>query len=216
MRDRDIISLQEAYEFFIEGSIGDPALLIGKKVEIHPVVRVSPSHDDYMKWSVKVDGSVIGDARNIHLKNCESFINHPLIDKSIRNPLLGRKAPIILLVGEVVDVDFSSMELGKKLSSGDWKSVTYNPHKFSEYVYKDEKLPEWWCKDERFMDVSNRNKEFIAKRNEAMVERDKEKRDLNILSKRVGNKSFFKCKEAIINQHTKCDEDYMWVSGVYY
>ena len=102
--------------------------LIGQKVSVHPVVKLNPDDENYMKWSVKLNGLVVVYVKSIHLENCRAELNHKLIDGSIRSMVEGKgsKAPIVLLNGTVKDVEFDFKGVGRK-----WKSATYNPHKCS-------------------------------------------------------------------------------------
>lgn len=221
--DRDSNLIFEAYESFIslyEASLKPIILpkesLIGRKASIHPVVSVDPMNEDYMKWSVKIGGYVIGYASTIHLKDCYSEIKHHLIDKSIRSKEHGKgqKAPIILLEGIIENIDFPVEELYGIVKSGDWKSVTYNPHKNDEYIYR-ACLPDWWNSDERFWDVEKGKRgENVPIRQQAMIDRHKKFEDECTLSKRSGDISYFHAGEALLKQHDSRNEDYMWVRGV--
>ena len=211
-------------EYLNEGKpIEDAQALINQRAKIHPVVKDHPTHEDYMKWSIHLlKGGHVGDARTLYMGNeCMGTLSHIPINKSIRNTDIhsdqraGRKRPIILVEGTIIDINFDDSRLHELLSAGGWHSVTYNPHKFDEYVYR-ESLPDWWCKDDRFIDTGKRDASSIEKRTQAQIERFKENYPYKILSKRTGDKSYFKCEEILIKQHVTCDEDYMWVKGVYY
>jgi hypothetical protein len=217
MRNKDQIILESLYDFVIleRKNLEGGQEYIGKVASIHPVIKVGKGHPDYMKWAVAIEGEgYVGDVPTIHLENVESSLNHGIIDRTIRNEKDGKKAPVIKVKGIIKDINFPLSILSEKLSSGSWESVTYNPHKHPEYVYKDS-LPSWWCEDPRFED-SRGDKNFIQNRIQAMKERlqDPEFSNIRILSQRSGNISSFRAKEAILKQHPKCDEDYMWVKGI--
>jgi hypothetical protein len=217
MKSKDQILLENLYELilFERKNLEDGKEFIGKMVEIHPVIKVGKDHPDYMKWSLKiVDGPYVGDVSNLHIKNVKSIINHSLIDITIRSEDKGNKQPYIKLYGELIDVNFSMEELRKKLSNGYWESVTYNPHKHPEYVYKNG-LPSWWCGDERLGD-NRGTADFTKTRINAMKEvMDREDfKSIKTLTQKSGNISSFSSEEAILKQHPTCNEDYMWIKGL--
>lgn len=217
MKNKDQILLENLYQqiLFERKNLEDGKEFLGKMVQIHPVIKVGKDHPDYMKWSIKlVDGRYVGDVSTLQIKNVKSIIDHSLIDRTIRSEDKGNKQPYIKLSGELIDVNFSLDELRNKLSNGSWESVTYNPHKHPEYVYK-KGLPSWWCGDERLGDKRG-TPDFTKTRIGAMKEvmnRDDFK-SIKILSHRSGDISSFSCEEAILKQHPICDEDYMWVKGI--
>lgn len=218
MRDKDQIILESLYEFVIleRKNLEGGQEYIGKVAAIHPVIKVGKSNPDYMKWAVAIEGlGYVGDVPTIHLENIESTLEHNKIDSTIRSDKNGKKAPIIKVKGIIKDINFPTSDISKKLSDGSWDSVTYNPHKHPEYVYRNS-LPQWWCQDERFED-SRGDKDFIQNRLKAMKEKlqDPEFSKIRVLSKRQGNISSFKAKEAILKQHPICEEDYMWVKEVF-
>ena len=191
--------------------------LIGKVVDIHPVVSPNPDEDDYMRWSVKLKGIVIGYAETIHIKDCFTDIKHNIINNSIRSKVLGKgqKAPVILLRGTVVDVDFPVSEINNRI--GGFDSVTYNPHKHDEYLYAN-CLPDWWHSDDRFWDVTKGERAAkVPVRQKGMEERERKYEEKCEVSRKVSETlSYFKCKESILKQHNVRGEDYMWVKDVHY
>lgn len=216
MRDKDQILLENIYNLLNEAqpTMSNPRELIGQVVEIHPAIKGST---DFMKWSVKLDKVVHG-AKTLLLKDVHAVLDHEKISKKIRNPELGQKSPIILVKGTVVDVDFPIDKLNQLISQGDWKSVTYNPHKHTEYIYKD-KLPDWWNTDERYPHTSNISPSDVKRRTQAMQEREKENFPFNELSKKSSpqdTKSSFNSQYAILKQYSNRGEDYMWVKGVHH
>lgn len=223
MIDRDSYFLYEMYRqvLFNEASLKPITLpkeeLIGKSVDIHPVVSPNPDEDDYMRWSVKLKGLVIGYAETIHIKDCFTDIKHHLINASIRSKVLGKgqKAPVILLRGIVMDVDFPVSDIKRRTAGFD--SVTYNPHKHDEYLYAN-CLPDWWHKDERFWDVPKGERPAkVPIRQQGMSEREQKYEEKCEVSRKVSEQlSYFKCEESILKQHNIRGEDYMWVKGVYY
>jgi hypothetical protein len=217
MRNKDQILLENLYEFilFERKNLEDGKEFIGKTISIHPVIKVGKTHPDYMKWAINVDGlGYVGDVSTLHIKNVKSIIDHNKIDRTIRSDEDGNKAPLIKLYGELIDVNFSMEELRKKLSNGSWESVTYNPHKHPEYVYK-RGLPSWWCGDERLGD-NRGTPDFVKNRINTMKEvmnRDDFK-SIQTLTQKSGNISSFISDEAILKQHPTCNEDYMWIKGL--
>lgn len=179
----------------------------GEQTLVHPVIKVAPSHEDYMKWSFRINGKHEDEATTIHLKDTTMTINHKSVDKSIRNPEDGRKRPIILLKGEIVEIDFDETELQQKVQG--WVPVTYNPHKHPEVVFTDS-LPDWWCNEIDFQDKLPRQ-QFNVDRREAMVRYADHPDQPTQVTTRSGDKSVLVAKEAILKQHKVCDEDYMWV-----
>ena len=113
-----------------------------------------------------------------------------------------------------MDVSFDMDEIPSIVSKGGWSPITFNPHKHSEYIYKD-KLPEWWNTDERFPHDNRRSPNMISDRLKGSDERRKEGFEYNELSKRISeNLSKFECDEILLKQYLKRGEDYMWVRGV--
>lgn len=224
MKDKDQILLESIYDQICEAAVTmeNPQSLIGKMVEVHPAIKGTPTSDPlFMGWSIKVktperpNGQVLHTARTLYLKDCYAELNHEKINKKIRNPEMGQKSPIILLKGTIAQIDFPIEELKKFLAQGDWKSATYNPHKHTEYVYKD-KLPDWWDTDERFAHVQTGG-DFVKNRAQAMIEKEKEQFEYNNLSKKETPEdtiSKFRTKEILLKQYLNRGEDYMWVKGV--
>lgn len=215
MKDKDSMLLENLYLNIQEARkpITDPSSIIGHVVEIHPAIEGTPdSNPLYMAWSIKLNGKVVGTAVNLLLSDCVGTIPHTDVNKKQRSSEDGRKTPNILVKGKVVDVNFPSEKLNGLISSGGWESVTYNPHKHTEYVYKD-KLPEWWNTDKRFFDNTQGFKE---RRHQAMIERQKENFPFRELSKMgEGNVSSFKSDYVLLKQYLKRgQEDYMWVKGL--
>ena len=223
MFDRDSYFLYERYQqvLFHEASLKPITKpkeeLVGEIVDVHPVVSPSPDEDDYMRWSIKYKGLVIGYSETVHLKDCFTEIKHDLINSSIRSKVLGKgqKAPIILLRGKIVDIDFPISEL-KSRTTG-FESITYNPHKHDEYLYVN-CLPDWWHTDDRFWDVTKGERKLkVPIRQKGMEERESKYEEKCEVSRKVSeNLSYFKCKESILKQHNIRKEDYMWVKDVYY
>lgn len=232
MKDKDQILLESIYEQICEKAVEmDEKMvqtLVGQTCEVHPAIQGIPDPNDpknlFMGWSIKIktperpNGQVVHTAKTLYLKDCYAELDHPKINKVIRNPQIGRKQPIILLKGTIARIDFPIEELKKFLAQGDWKSATYNPHKHTEYVYKD-KLPDWWDKDERFPHYQkNKNDEtFIPNRIQGMLDREKEQFEYNNLSKKEKPEdtiSKFRTKEILLKQYLNRGEDYMWVKGV--
>jgi hypothetical protein len=114
-----------------------------------------------------------------------------------------------------VDIDFDMSLIPDIVSKGGWKSVTYNPHKHTEYVYKD-KLPDWWNTDERFPHDNPRVPDLVGARNKASKEREMENFQYNELSKKDKDKNIsrFEADFILLKQYLKRGEDYMWVKGV--
>lgn len=214
MRDNDSLILESLYDsiLFERKNLEDGREYIGKLVSIHPVIKVGKTHPDYMKWAIyEKNAGYVGDVPTLHLRNVSSDIKHKTIDNSIRSEKDGNKAPLIKLTGELVDLNFSLDELREKISNGSWDSVTYNPHKHPEYVYRDG-LPSWWCGDERLGD-NRGTPDFVQKRIKVMKEvmkRDDFK-DIRLFTQKQNDISSFQAQEAILKQHQICDEDYMWV-----
>jgi hypothetical protein len=189
--------------------IETPKSFVGEATAIHPVIKVAPSHEDYMKWSFRISGRHAGDASTIHLKDVRCAINHTAIDRTIRNPEDGRKRPIILLEGTIEDIDFPLEDIKNRMNTGTWHSVTYNPHKHPEFVSR-KNLPAWWCGEPRFQDKMPRS-DFNIERREAMVDyRNHPDQPLPVTHKQ-GSRSMLTAKEAILKQHNTCNEDYMWI-----
>lgn len=189
-----------------------PESPVGQHTSIHPVVKVAPTSADYMKWSYRLGGKHAGDAETIHIRNVRCVINHKVIDRTIRNPEDGRKRPIILLEGEIVDINFPLIDIHTKLSDGGgWESITYNPHKHPEYVSR-RGLPSWWCSEAAFQDKTPRS-DFNIERREAMVEYAQHPDQPRAVTHKQGEKSILVCDEAILKQHKTCNEDYMWIKG---
>jgi hypothetical protein len=216
MRDRDSLILESLYGSIIleRKNLEEGEEFIGKLVSIHPVIKVGKSHPDYMKWAINVENvGYVGDVPTLHLKNVKSIINHNIIDRTIRSEKDGNKAPLIKLYGELVNLNFSLNELEKKISNGSWDSITYNPHKHPEYVYRDG-LPSWWCNDERLGD-NRGTPDFVENRIKAMNEvmnRDDFK-SIQLFTQKSDGVSSFQAQEAILKQHSICNEDYMWVKS---
>lgn len=219
MRNKDQMLLENLYLSILEGKVimDNPESLVGETVFIHPAIAGSPESDPthYMSWSIKKD-KIIHNARTLLLKDCSAKIDHDLVAKFQRNPEKGQKTPNLLVKGTIVAVDFDMNDIPSILSNGDWNSVTYNPHKHTEYIYKD-KLPEWWDSDERFPHDNPRNPNLVSDRNKASREREKEKFPYNELSKKDSeqNISRFSCDYILLKQYIKRGEDYMWVKGVH-
>lgn len=198
--------------------------LIGKKVEVHPAIQGTPESDPdrYMSWSMKIPFSVNGktvwkvvhNARTLLLRDCRADVKHSDLAKVQLNPEYGKKQPNLLVEGTVVDVEFDMSKIPSILSSGDWKSITLNPHKHPEYVYKD-KLPEWWNTDDRFPHDNPKIPNLVSNRLKASEERRKEGFEYNEVSKRISPEvSIFECDQILLKQYLKRGEDYMWVKGV--
>lgn len=214
MKNKDQAFLESLYDLILleRKNLEDGKEFIGQLVEIHPVIKVSKEHPDYMKWSIKLfNGPYVGDVSTLHIKNVKSIINHSIIDRTIRSEDKGNKQPYIKLYGELIDVNFSPNEIKNKISKGSWESVTYNPHKHPEYVYK-KGLPSWWCNDIRLSD-NRGTPDFTKTRIIAMKEvmkRDDFK-SIKTLTQKSGDISSFNAQEAILKQHPICNEDYMWI-----
>jgi hypothetical protein len=222
MRSKDQILLENIYALILEAKVvmENPQQLIGKKVEVHPAISGTPESDPmyFMAWSIKapvgLDWKVVHNARTLLLKNCKATIEHDKVGKVQLNPNIGRKTPNLLVTGTVVDLDFDFNKIPSIISNRDWMSVTFNPHKHSEYVFKD-KLPDWWNTDERFPHDNRRNPNMVSDRLKAGEERKKEGFQYNELSKRISKDlSSFECDEILLKQYLKRGEDYMWVKGV--
>lgn len=224
MRDRDQILLEAAYGLICEAPVVDPnpRRLIGQKVEVHPALTGSPEDPRWFSWSIKVpvreDGKikkkVVHSAFTLRMENCEADIDHKAVAAFQLNPENGRKTPNLLVKGTIVDLDFDYNKIPTILSEEGWQSVTYNPHKHSEYVYKD-KLPEWWNTDERFPHVQSKVDTKV--RLSAKEERSKENFEYNELSRRISeNISHFKAREMLFKRYAVRGEDYVWVKGVHY
>jgi hypothetical protein len=217
MRNKDQILLEGLYDLIYEAKVvkDNPQELIGKTVEVHPAIAGTPETQPlYMAWSIKENDIVVHNAKTLLLKNCTSEIKHDKINAIQLNPKLGKKTPNILVKGIVVDVDFDFEKIPSIISRGGWKSVTYNPHKHSEYIYKD-KLPEWWNTDERFPHDNRRSPDMLINRIKAGEERRKEGFGYNEVSKKISPElSRFECDEILLKQYMKRGEDYMWVKGV--
>jgi hypothetical protein len=217
MKDKDQILLENIYELIYEEKaiMANSHELIGEKVEVHPAIQGTPEKQPlYMAWSIKLNKIVVHNTKTLLLKNCTSTIKHDKINAVQLNPKLGQKTPNILVTGTIVDLDFGFDKIPNIISSGDWKSVTYNPHKHSEYIYKD-KLPEWWNSDERFPHDNRRIPDMLINRIKAREERGRENFEYNEVSKKISpNLSSFNCDEILLKQYMNRGEDYMWVKGV--
>jgi hypothetical protein len=226
MRNRDQILLESLYLSMLEEESKKPVMekpesLIGQVVQVHPAISGTPETEEYfMAWSVKVyvpevkKWMVRHSAKTLLLKDCKATIEHDKVAGYQLDPSKGQKTPNLLVTGTVVDVSFDMNEIPSILSKGDWSPVTFNPHKHSEYVYKD-KLPEWWNTDERFPHDNRRSPNMISDRLKGSDERRKEGFEYNELSKRISeNLSKFECDYILLKQYLKRGEDYMWVRGV--
>ncbi len=226
MRSKDQILLENLYQLIYEEKVvmENPQELIGKKVQVHPAIQGTPESDPnhYMAWSIKelveengkLKWKVVHNARTLLLKNCSAEVKHSDLSKVQLNPAYGKKKPNLLVEGIVEDVEFDMSKIPSILSSGDWKSITLNPHKHPEYVYKD-KLPEWWNTDERFPHDNPKIPNLVSDRLKASEERRKEGFEYNEVSKRISpDLSRFECDQILLKQYLKLGEDYMWVKGV--
>jgi hypothetical protein len=221
VRNKDQILLENLYNSILEAKVvmEDPKSLIGQIVDVHPAISGTPESDPmlYMAWSIKslATGKVIHNTRILLLKDCTAIIDHDKVKNFQLSPNKGTKTPNLLVRGTVLDIDFDMSKISNILSNGDWKSITYNPHKHREYVYKD-KLPEWWNTDERFPHDNPRIPDLTKKRLEASEERSKENFAYNELSKKDPNENIskFSCENILLKQYLKRGEDYMWVNGV--
>jgi hypothetical protein len=230
MKNKDQILLESLYQLIYEAKVvkDNPQELIGKKVQVHPAIQGTPELDPskpnnrYMAWSMKTLESengklkwkVVHNAITLLLKDCSAEVKHSDLAKVQLNPEYGGKQPNLLVEGTVVDVEFDMSKIPSILSSGDWKSITLNPHKHPEYVYKD-KLPEWWNTDDRFPHDNPKIPDLVSNRLKASEERRKEGFEYNEVSKRISpDLSRFECDQILLKQYLRRGEDYMWVRGV--
>ena len=217
MFDNDRILIWEAYMDLEKFNVKD---LRGESVKIHPNAGADPTDDTFMEWSIFInrDGyRRIGMVKNIEISDCVATINHLDVNAKQRSGEGGAKTPNVYITGKVIDYDFSEDELNQKISSGNWTSVTYNPHKNPEYL-KTDCLPDWWY-DSRFFPVEKAKRsseEYRTGRGEAMKQYSDHDFPSNcIVSKRMGeNISGFKSGRCILKQHSVYDkrEDYMWIA----
>ena len=228
MFDKDSSLIWEAYlylekiekEDFKKFNIDD---IRGEVVKIHPNAGANPTDDSFMKWSVFLNrgGSYRrlekGLADNLEISDCVAKIDHKDVNAKQRSEQGGAKSPNVYIFGKVVDYDFSEDELNEKLSSDNWTSITYNPHKNPEYL-KTDCLPDWWY-DPRFFPVDRSKRssdEYRQGRRDAMKEFENYEFSKDcIVSKPISETvSGFKANRCILKQHAVYDkrEDYMWIA----
>lgn len=200
--------------------------LIGKRVKIHPNASAKHEDDAFMEWSVYVskEGSWkrVAMVKSIELIDVKSVVNHTEVNKQQRNPSeesTAAKTVNVFITGIVKDVEFDSNKLKEKLSTSNWDSITYNPHKNSEYIYTDclsNAEHDWWYKDERFWPIS-KSPEFTKKRKEASIEKStvQFKPECYVSTKITSTQSTFNAEGCILIQHKKFNEreDYMWIKN---
>jgi hypothetical protein len=218
MFDSDSKLIYEAYMDLEKFQVKD---LRGEIVKIHPNAGADPTDDTFMEWSVFInrDGGHrrIGMVKNIEISDCVAKIDHKDVNANQRSEEGGAKSPNVYVFGKVVDYDFSDDELNKKLSSDNWTSITYNPHKHPEYL-KTDCLPDWWY-DPRFFPVERGKRssdEYRKGRRDAMKEFENYEFSKDcIVSKKISETtSGFKANRCILKQHATFDkrEDYMWIA----
>jgi hypothetical protein len=232
MRDKDFKLLQEAYQLVFEQNINKEDY-IGQYVICHP------NKNEGARWSTwfwKKGSSHLPNGRRlfladtIHLEDCEVFIPHYTTDDTLRNFEKPAKNVYTYATGKLLDFNFPIEKLNQIVSSGDFKSVSYNPGKHREYVYKDEKLPSYWHNTPELDNTGT--SQDVKKRGEVMksISQSPEYHDANIVNKNrkieyfnkkeekylQGEQGYFYCDEIVAKLHSPQDiqKDYMWVKGV--
>jgi hypothetical protein len=232
MIDRDSILLQEAYQVILEQSLNKEDY-IGRYVICHP------NKNEGARWATWFwkkgtkhipSGQRLFLADTIHLTDCEVFIPHYETDKTLRNVEKPVKAVLTYATGKLVDFNFPEEKLNQIVSSGGFKSVSYNPGKHREYVYKDENLPSYWHSTPELDETGT--PESVIRRGETMkkINQHPEYSKANVVNKNrmieyiknkekhQGQQGYFYCDEMVAKLHSPQDvqKDYMWVKGVHY
>lgn len=159
--------------------------------------------------------NIAGDFAYVHLTDVFLQINHNLVDKSVRNPALGKKAPIILAKGTLAGYGNAMKE---PVGSG-WKSVTYNPHKHPEYVENPKGVPtNWWHDYEKYQGFhpsASRVAGGVERRIRDMQSvASHPEQPVAVTRKNTQGYSNASASEAIFHQHNFTPREYMWVRGL--
>lgn len=209
----------------------DPLKILGKQVSVHPAIRKGDANPKFMEWSVKVHEPTeqmvrayrrkeiefpsVADFAFVHLKDVLLEIKHNAIDNSVRNPEDGKKRPIILAKGTLIDYG----NVIQRPKGGGWKSITYNPHKHPEYVENPKGMPtDWWHDHDTypgFKPSASRVDGGVAQRikdMQAVAARDDQ--PVAVTRKSSNGVSRATASEAMFNQHDFTPQEYMWVKGM--
>jgi hypothetical protein len=222
MRDKDFNLLQEAYQLVFEQNLNKEDY-IGQYVICHPNKNENGRWATWL-WKRGTEHQPRGQrlflANNIHLADCEITIPHYKTDLTLRNVERPVKAVLTYATGKLVDFNFPEEKLNKIVSSDGFRSVSYNPGKHREYVYKDENLPSYWHTTPELDETGT--PESVLRRGEAMkkINQHPDYNKANIVNnnrmKERGEQGYFYCDEMIGKLHSPQDiqKDYMWVKGV--